>query len=68
MHCPSLNIFGAFFPSWLLCALLGILATTLAYKVFSHLRLRAELRPALLLYPSITLSVTFALWLTFYGH
>lgn len=24
MHCPSLNIFGTFFPSWMLCAVLGI--------------------------------------------
>ncbi|MFL5312201.1 MAG: YtcA family lipoprotein [Myxococcales bacterium] len=24
MHCPSLDIFGTFFPSWMLCSLLGI--------------------------------------------
>jgi hypothetical protein len=68
VHCPSLTIFGTFFPSWMLCAILGIVAAIVAYKVFSHLKIRAELRPALLLYPSIALTVTFVLWLTFYGH
>jgi len=52
----------------MLCAILGIVAAIVAYKVFSHLKIRAELRPALLLYPSIALTVTFVLWLTFYGH
>ena len=68
MHCPSLTIFGTFFPSWMLCALLGILSAIVLYLLLTHYRISAELRPALLLYPSIALSVTFALWLTFYGH
>jgi len=68
MHCPSLTIFGAFFPAWMLCALLGIVAAIAARKLFAVAGIGAELRPALLLYPSIALTVTFVLWLTFYGH
>jgi hypothetical protein len=68
MHCPSLNIFGTFFPSWMLCAILGIIAAAIAYAVLSHTRLGSEIRPALLAYPSFALCVTFVLWLSLYGQ
>jgi hypothetical protein len=67
MHCPSLNIFGAFFPSWMLCALIGVIATIVMYKLLSRWRLAVEVRPTLLAWPSIALCITFVLWLTFYG-
>jgi hypothetical protein len=68
MHSPSLNIFGTFFPSWMLCALLGIGAALIVWAVLSRTRLGPEIRPALLAYGSVALSVTFVLWLTFYGQ
>jgi hypothetical protein len=68
MHCPSLNIFGTFFPSWLLCAIIGTLAALVVYAVLARTRLAAEIKPALLAYPSFALTVTFVLWLTFYGQ
>jgi hypothetical protein len=68
MLCPSLNIFGTFFPSWMLCAFLGIVAAILAYVVISRTRLSGDIRPALLAYPSMALSVTFILWLSLFGQ
>ena len=68
MHCPSLNIFGTFFPSWMLCALLGIVAALIVFALLSRTRLGSEIKPALLAYPSLALSVTFILWLSFYGQ
>jgi hypothetical protein len=67
MHCPSLNIFGTFFPSWMLCALVGIVAAIASYKLFAVLGVSADLRPALLVYPSISLIVTATVWLAFFG-
>ena len=52
MHCPSLNIFGAFFPSWMLCALFGLAAALVADGVLSRTRLGGEIKPALLAYSS----------------
>jgi hypothetical protein len=52
----------------MLCALLGIVAAAVAYGGLSRTRLRDDIKPALLAYPSIALSVTFVLWLTFYGQ
>jgi hypothetical protein len=68
MRCPSLNIFGTFFPSWMLCSVIGIVIALIAYAVISRTRLGAEIRPALLGYSSLALSVTFILWLAFYGQ
>lgn len=68
MHCPSLNIFGTFFPSWMLCALLGIVGAVVVLKLFAALRIEGEIGPKLLVYPSIALSFTAALWLAWYGH
>ena len=68
MHCPSLNIFGTFFPSWMLCALLGIVVSIVAYAVLSRTRLGSEIKPVLLAYPAVALWVTFFLWLSFYGQ
>jgi hypothetical protein len=68
MHCPSLTIFGTFFPAWMLCALFGIAAAIAAYGVLSRTPLGGDIKPALLAYPSIALSVTFLLWLAFYGQ
>jgi hypothetical protein len=68
MRCPSLVLFGTFFPSWMLCALLGAFGASLAYGVVARTPIGAELKPALLTYTSIALSVTFILWLSLYGQ
>jgi hypothetical protein len=67
MHCPSLNVFGTFFPSWMLCALIGVAAAAVAAKLFGALGLRAELGPPLVVYPAIGLTAAFLIWLYRYG-
>ncbi|HWE22722.1 MAG TPA: YtcA family lipoprotein [Myxococcales bacterium] len=66
MHCPSLNIFGTFFPSWMLCALVGIVGAVAVFKLLSALHIGDS--PRLLVYPSIALAITSLTWLGFYGH
>ena len=68
MHCPSLNIFGTFFPSWMLSALIGLVAGVVAYKVFSLPSIKARVTPQALAYPSIILTITFIVWLFWYGQ
>jgi YtcA-like protein len=67
MHCPSLNVFGTFFPSWMLCALAGIFAAAVAHKVFAVAGIAAELKPPLVVYASVALTVTLLFWLVRYG-
>ncbi len=68
MHCPSLNLFGTFFPAWMLCALVGIVAAVAARPLLVALELEPHHKPRRLAYPSLALSVTFAVWLVWFGH
>jgi cytosine/uracil/thiamine/allantoin permease len=67
MHCPSLNLFGTFFPSWMLCAILGICAAAVAHKLFGVAGLRGEVKPPLVVYSSVGLTVALLIWLVRYG-
>jgi YtcA-like protein len=67
MHCPSLNIFGTFFPSWMLCVIAGVVVAVLAHKVLAAVGLGAEVKPPLLVYPSLGLAAAFLVWLVRYG-
>ena len=68
MHCPSLNIFGTFFPAWMLCALVGIVFAAIAAKLLTSLRLDEVAGPKALVLPSLGFAVTAAVWLNWYGH
>jgi len=67
MHCPSLNIFGTFFPSWMLCAITGVIAAAVLHKVIGKVAPHAELKAPLLVYSSLGLTIAFVVWLTRYG-
>jgi len=67
MHCPSINVFGTFFPSWMLCAIAGVVVAAVAHKIFGALRIGQELKPPLVVYSSVGLTVAFLVWLSRYG-
>jgi YtcA family len=68
MHCPSFNVFGTFFPAWMLCALIGIAGTIVAFKLVSALHASRFVRLPLVFYPSVALSITSLVWLGWYGN
>jgi len=68
MHCPSLDIFGTFFPSWMLCSLIGIAGAVIAFKICSALKVDRWIGPKLVFYPSIAIAVTSLTWFGWYGH
>lgn len=68
MYCPSFNVFGTFFPAWMLCALMGIAGSLLAFALFTVLKIDSHLKPRLLAYLSVALSVTFLSWIRWFGH
>jgi len=59
---PQINIIGSFFPSWMLCALVGIVTAVLARKVFVRVGLDPYMGPPPLIYASLALLVTLVLW------
>jgi hypothetical protein len=57
----SFNLWGSFFPAWLVCATAGVL---LAFAIHWLLgRFGIELALPVLAYPSLAALLTFALWL-----
>jgi hypothetical protein len=64
---PTFNILGSFFPSWILCGVIGILLTVVARLFFVRIKLEPELSPLILVYPCLTAFFTFTLWLVFFS-
>jgi hypothetical protein len=64
---PSFNILGSFFPSWILCGVIGILLTVAARLFFVRIKLEPQLSPLILVYPCLAAFFTFTLWLLFFS-
>ena len=63
---PQINIIGSFFPSWMLCAAIGIVVAVLARRLFLRLGVDPYLGPRALVYPSLALLVTLVLWVALF--
>ena len=63
---PQVNIVGSFFPSWMLCAAIGIGVAVLARRLFLRVGVDPYLGPRALVYPSLALLVTLALWVALF--
>jgi hypothetical protein len=60
---PSRSILGSYFPSWMVCALIGLIAALVARVAFKATGLLGELPAPLVVLLSIGCATTFALWL-----
>jgi hypothetical protein len=60
---PSRNILGSYFPSWMVCALVGLAVALLARMLFRITGLLDELPVPFVVMLSIACATTFALWL-----
>jgi YtcA family len=60
---PSRNILGSYFPSWMVCALVGLMVALAARAALKAAGLLSEVPAPLLVLLSIGCATTFALWL-----
>src|SRR5271170_3291160 len=60
---PSRNILGSYFPSWMVCALVGIALAVLARAIFKGLGLLEEIPALFVVMLAIACAGTFAMWL-----
>jgi hypothetical protein len=67
-HSPSQNILGSYFPSWMLCALLGIALAVVAHKIFVRTGVSEFIPLKSLVYVSLASSLTFFSWLFWFGN
>jgi hypothetical protein len=62
---PQINIIGSFFPSWMLCAAIGIATAFAARWLFTRVGVDCYLGPRRLVYSSLSILVTLVLWVAF---
>ena len=62
---PSFNVVGSFFPAWLVCLIVAVVLTLFTGSLLR--RWDVPLAVPVLTYPCLTASLTFALWLVFFG-
>lgn len=65
-HAPSLDVFGSFFPIWMLCIGAAVLLTLAVHLLLIRLRLAGELGPRIIIYPSMVALFACAIWLVFF--
>ena len=60
---PSRNILGSYFPSWMLCALGGIVVAVIAHAVFKATGVLEEIPAPFAVMLAIVIAATCGLWL-----
>ena len=60
---PSRNILGSYFPSWMICALVGMAATVALRVVLAKLGMDADLPIPIVTYLAFATAVSLGVWL-----
>jgi hypothetical protein len=63
---PLFDLEGAFFPSWMLCLLVGILLAVGVRLLFARVGLEPYLGPLAVVYPCLALLLGMSVWLLFF--
>ena len=64
---PTFNILGSFFPSWILCGIIGIVLAVILRLYFVRIKLEEQLTPLIVVYPCLAAFFTFIIWLLFFS-
>lgn len=64
---PSRNILGSYFPTWMICALLGLLGVVVLRAVLRKTGIDAALPIPVVVYLCTWVAVTLAIWLLWLG-
>lgn len=65
---PSLNLFGAFFPGWLACAVLGLIGGGVSRAIMVATGLAQKLPYQLAVNAAIGLIVALLAWILWFGR
>ena len=64
---PSRNILGSYFPTWMICALLGLLGVVVLRTVLGKAGIDSALPMPVVVYLCIWITITLAIWLLWLG-
>jgi len=65
-YSPQIDVFGSYFPAWMVCIVVGIVLTVVVRQVLVALEIDAHLRPAGLVYLSLWVVFALSIRLVFY--
>ena len=64
---PSRNILGSYFPSWMICALIGMGATVVLRAVLAKAGIDEEVPMPIVVYLAFATAFSLAIWLLWLG-
>lgn len=64
---PSFDVFGSFFPSWMMCAVLGVASTAAIRYVLVKVGLDEGVWPKVVVYPALATLVACVVWLRYFA-
>lgn len=67
-HSLTVDVFGSYFPAWMVCILSGVTFTLIAHWIVQLCNLKPYLGPAPLIYSSLMIIFTLATWILFYQN
>jgi len=67
-HAPSVDVFGSFFPIWMVCIAAAVILTLAARFLLIRARLDNELGPRIIIYPSMVTLFACTIWLVFFRY
>jgi hypothetical protein len=63
---PSVDVLGSFFPVWMLCVIIAVVAAFLVRSLLLRFNVEPHVGPLAIFYPSIVVLFSCLLWLVFF--
>ena len=67
-YAPTMDLFGSYFPAWMLCAAIGIVAALIIRHILAVAGINDYVVAPLLTYAGLAVSATLLAWLLWFGH
>ena len=67
-HSPTVDVLGSYFPSWMLCIIIGIFSTLIVRLLLIGFGIHAHLRLKSLVFSCTAIFFTVAVWLGFFKN
>ena len=67
-YAPTMDLLGSYFPAWMLCAVIGIVAAVVIRQILALAGINDYVVAPLLTYAGLAVSATLLAWLLWFGH
>jgi hypothetical protein len=67
-YAPTMDLFGSYFPAWMLCAALGIVTAVFIRQILAVAGINDYVIAPLLTYAALAVSATLLAWLLWFSH